>query len=1027
MASQLNRLERRATIQHLLNRNAPTCKLSNTQRKALPRMKSFPRLSVFILFILLSLDALWWSSNPVRADDWPMWRHDAGRTNVSSEAIPTPLHIQWKRQLPPVQPAFRKARLQFDQGYEPIVMGDTLFLALPHIDAVAAYAADTGKEQWRFYTEGPVRLAPVAWRDKLYFGSDDGHLYCLNAADGALHWKFRAVPSKRKIMGNGRLISVWPIRGGPVIADGTIYFAAGVWPLEGVFVYALDAESGKVVWVNDRAGSLFGRQPHQGTAIGGLSPQGYLLVNGDELVVPCGTARPATLNRQTGKLINFSLPGEGRMPGGWFMWADTQEARDIRRGKIRFDSHINRERHEDKEQLGKGVPGAKTRITLGGASLDYPEGFEGVDGKIHSVLVANSKLFITTRDGTIYCFGTKAVTPKTYQLVPRQLPVLDDALKATVADLMKATHAQNGYALVLGTREGSLAHYLAAHTSLNVIALTPQQKETDILRRRLMPPSNSGGRLSFLTGRLTEIGLPPYLANLIVAEDWDATGLGAGADYVLALYERLRPYGGIACLTVDMQKDDEIRTWLHAAGHREAEVQRAGDYLLIRRKGGLPGAVDYTRDWRAPDALVRAPLGILWFDDAIAHFKRAPQPYILSGVMISQDKDWKGKAQKMGSAMRAHVDGTGRFQLLDANYMDIYTGRLLSRKEAVARLKSIPNQPDKKFRPPYQYRPPYVDDLVRNREAKGTKPARFPFQRQIQKGKMTNPITGVLEARRFVKSYGCDGGNDYGHLITMRSATPAFYDKRIESGTINISGPRSGCTNSIIPAGGVLNLPYFYDGCTCSYPLPTGAALVSMPQTFEQWTSWGRGSVGPIVRIGINLGAPGDRMTHQGTLFLDFPSVGGPSPEITLQTQPKTPNYFYHHALFTEGGKGWPWVCASGAEGLTSLRLAGLKPGSFTVRLYFIDPKHTVPGERIFDVALQGKTVLKNFDVVADAGGRMRCTVREFADVEITDTCELTFSARIGAPLLSGIELVSTGLTLDSIAIVTKLPPAQGR
>ena len=99
----------------------------------------------------------------------------------------------------------------------------------------------------------------------------------------------------------------------------------------------------------------------------------------------------------------------------------------------------------------------------------------------------------------------------------------------------------------------------------------------------------------------------------------------------------------------------------------------------------------------------------------------------------------------------------------------------------------------------------------------------MPFLREMDKGQMTNPVTGVVEARRYVKSYGCDGGNDYGHLITMRSATPAFYDKRIESGTINISGPRSGCTNSIIPANGVLNMPYFYAGCSCSYPLPTGA------------------------------------------------------------------------------------------------------------------------------------------------------------------------------------------------------------
>ena len=63
---------------------------------------------------------------------------------------------------------------------------------------------------------------------------------------------------------------------------------------------------------------------------------------------------------------------------------------------------------------------------------------------------------------------------------------------------------------------------------------------------------------------------------------------------------------------------------------------------------------------------------------------------------------------------------------------------------------------------------------------------------------------------------------------TLDKAT--YYDKVLESGTIHISGPRSGCTNSIIPANGLLNLPYFYEGCTCSYPLPVALALIKLPQ-----------------------------------------------------------------------------------------------------------------------------------------------------------------------------------------------------
>jgi len=276
-------------------------------------------------------------------------------------------------------------------------------------------------------------------------------------------------------------------------------------------------------------------------------------------------------------------------------------------------------------------------------------------------------------------------------------------------------------------------------------------------------------------------------------------------------------------------------------------------------------------------------------------------------------------------------------------------------------------------------------------------------------------MTGQKVSRQFVKSYGCDGGIDYGHLITMRSATAAVYDKRLESGTINISGPRSGCTNSIIPAGGVLNLPYFYDGCTCSYPLPVGAVLIRMPQTYEQWTAWGRGLAGPIQRVGINLGAPGDRMTEAGTLWLDSPSVGGPSPEVSITTQPETPKYFYHHSLWIKGGTGWPWVCASGAEGISGLRVDGLKQGTYTVRLFFVELKHSQPGQRVFDILLQGKEVLESLDVAKETDGLMQCLVKEFKDIRVDDRLEVDLKARTGQTILCGIEIVRDSLPLDSL------------
>jgi outer membrane protein assembly factor BamB len=235
-----------------------------------------------------------------------------------SPELPPELHLQWARDYLRLTPAWPdQAKLQFDAAYAPVVLGKTLFLGSSRTDSVAALDTETGNEKWTFTTDGPVRFAPVGWEDRVYFVSDDGYLYCVDAADGALLWKFRGGPSDRKILGNGRLISTWPARGAPVIADGTVYFAAGIWPFMGIFLHALDARTGQVVWTNSGDGSLYIKQPHYADAFAGVAPQGPLVVVGDRLLVPGGRSVPACYNRRTGKLLYYRLAEHGKTGGGW--------------------------------------------------------------------------------------------------------------------------------------------------------------------------------------------------------------------------------------------------------------------------------------------------------------------------------------------------------------------------------------------------------------------------------------------------------------------------------------------------------------------------------------------------------------------------------------------------------------------------------------------------------------------------------------------------------------------------------------
>ena len=266
--------------------------------------------------------------------DWPMWRFDAGRRGMTDMELTEAPGLLWTRQLPDPERCWpfqyedyftggnpmNRGKLSFDISYEPVVGNGKLYVPSMVSDKVTAYSTENGQEVWRFYAGGPVRFAPVYWEDKLYFTSDDGYLYCLDADEGELLWKLKGSYSSRQVLGNERLISMWPGRGGPVIRDGIIYFASGVVAFEGVFVHAVDAESGEIIWTNSTSGSMWDLHQHGGAySYGGPAPQGYLAVTEDKLLVPGGRTPPAVFNRETGELLYFRQATEmvGKGAGGY--------------------------------------------------------------------------------------------------------------------------------------------------------------------------------------------------------------------------------------------------------------------------------------------------------------------------------------------------------------------------------------------------------------------------------------------------------------------------------------------------------------------------------------------------------------------------------------------------------------------------------------------------------------------------------------------------------------------------------------
>ena len=114
--------------------------------------------------------------------------------------------------------------------------------------------------------------------------------------------------------------------------------------------------------------------------------------------------------------------------------------------------------------------------------------------------------------------------------------------------------------------------------------------------------------------------------------------------------------------------------------------------------------------------------------------------------------------------------------------------------------------------------------------------------------------------------------------------------------------------------------------------------------------------------------------------------------------------------MWMEGGRGWPWVGASGVANVDSVTVKGLKKTAYTVRLYFAEPRKFKVGQRVFDISVQGKPVRKNFDVAREAGGAMRSVVVELNSINVDGELTVTLDASKGTTMLSGIEIIAEGL-----------------
>ena len=259
------------------------------------------------------------------ADDWPTFRHDNHRSGKTSEKISAAsLQSLWVWQSPqPPRPAWAgpakwdafaglrglRSMRNYDPVFHVIAAGGRVYFGSSADDSVYCLEAATGQQRWSYTTDGPVRIAPACVDGKLYFGSDDGHAYCLRADDGCLLWQYSPAPSGRRILNNGRLIPLWPCRTG-VLVDlqsgdgGTAYFATGMLPWKASYLCAVDAQTGQLQGPGRYVQTL-----------SGATMEGALLASRQRLFSPQGRIPPRVFDRAGGRSLG-SLDGKGG--GGCF-------------------------------------------------------------------------------------------------------------------------------------------------------------------------------------------------------------------------------------------------------------------------------------------------------------------------------------------------------------------------------------------------------------------------------------------------------------------------------------------------------------------------------------------------------------------------------------------------------------------------------------------------------------------------------------------------------------------------------------
>ena len=552
---------------------------------------------------------------------WPTYMHDNARSGVTRETVALPLYKSWEYRSrvapapawpPPANQDFwhnqqgLPARVTYDRAMHVVSDGERVYFGSSSEDQVFALSLATGEPLWSFFADGPVRLAPTLADGKVYFGADDGCAYCLNASDGEPVWRYRVGESERRIPGNGRIVSLLPIRTGILIDSGQARFAAGLFPLQGTFQYALDMNTGTELAKGQIA----------------FSPQGYMQRRGGSMIVAQGRAPDATL-ATTSQVVKTKVEAAGNALAEYPL-------AHIRADNVRF----------------AGGEGKVAAIDGEDQVIWTAE----VTGGAYSLAVAGNSLLVSTDQGFLYRFTSNALAdPKLWSLRNSGDDKTASVASATVTAIIERVDVDRGYSLLIGDNLDELATELARRTPLKVLCAVLAESEVEAARRRI----DAAGAYGQVTVQHVSPERLPYasgLFNLIVCGCGSESTPPTSADEV---YRLLRPGGGAATLLSPAASSTtaQLARWAKSVNPEEVETPNEGTIRMIVRRKPLASAGQWTHIYAgigntscSEDQRVGGDLALQWFGEPgpqqmLDRHHRTVPPLYVDGRMFVPGND----------------------------------------------------------------------------------------------------------------------------------------------------------------------------------------------------------------------------------------------------------------------------------------------------------------------------------------------------------------------------------------------------